>query len=69
MKIQKIPWGSPSPDPPGSLLFAARLGNRLVFILDPRLVRVLWCIVRQGMLEERINCTLSSLLKELAEEE
>ena len=35
VKIQKISWGSMPPDPPRS--FSACLGNRSVFILDPRL--------------------------------
>ena len=39
MKIQKISWGSPSLDPLEACAFAARLGNRSVFILDPRLAR------------------------------
>ena len=39
-------------------------------ILDVSVIgSVIWCVFRQGMLEERINCTLSSLLRELAEEE
>ena len=37
MKIQKFPGGARLRTPLEACAFAARLGNRLVFILDPRL--------------------------------
>ena len=40
--IQKISWGNmpPPPSPLETYAFGARLGNRSVFILDPRLLDI-----------------------------
>ena len=42
MKIQKFPGGARLRTPLEACAFAARLGNRLVFILDPRLKKKIY---------------------------